>query len=463
MAFTSFTFLLFFAIVLIVNYCIPQKYRYIFLLIASFYFYLNWQPIYAVLLTVTILISYFTGKLLSGKNLSNKWRKTICGLGIGLSIIPLFLFKYYNFITSSISGILTATGISIDLPRMELLLPLGISFYTFSSIGYIIDCYRNKYDAVNNILILALFISFFAHISSGPIPRGDQLIPQLIRPEDITYNNVIKGLHKMLWGFFLKLCIADRIGLYVDSVYGNIENHNGGSLLLASILYTIQIYCDFAGYSLMAIGAARMLGIRLMENFRRPYFATSIKDFWGRWHISLSTWFRDYLYIPLGGNRVSKIRKPINLLTTFLISGLWHGASWNFVAWGGLHGTSQAVEKYQKTRNEIKYRWLRIIFVFIFVSFAWVFFRLTTANSLGLFWHKLATQIGLPFIDMVIVYVIIALTILFIVDYIAEFKPHFFAKISSNFWISNILSGLLLAAIVIMGVFGNNSFIYFAF
>lgn len=463
MAFTSFTFLLFFAIVLIVNYCVPQKYRYIFLLIASFYFYLNWQPIYAVLLTIAIIITYFSGRFLAQKELPPKRKKVVCGLAIVLLIIPLFLFKYYNFITTSIGDILKATGVAIELPKMELLLPLGISFYTFSSIGYIIDCYRNKYDAEKNILVLALFISFFAHISSGPIPRGDKLIPQLIRPDNVAYDNVIKGLQKMLWGFFLKLCIADRIGIYVDSVYGNMENHNGGSLLLASLFYTIQIYCDFAGYSLMAIGAARMLGIRLMENFRRPYFATSIKDFWNRWHISLSTWFRDYLYIPLGGNRVSKIRKPVNLMTTFLVSGLWHGASWNFIAWGGLHGTSQTIEKYQNNRKEAKHRWLKIIIVFFIVSFAWVFFRLTTVNSIGLFWYKLANQIGAPFIDMVIVYVLFALTILFTVDYIAEFKPQFLARITSNFWLSNVLSGLLLACIVLTGVFGNNSFIYFAF
>lgn len=191
MTFASFTFLLFFAIVLIVNYCIPQKYRYVFLLIASFYFYLNWQPIYAVLLTISIIITYFVGIWLVSKELSNKRKKLICGLGIFFLIIPLFLFKYYNFITITIEDILKASGLAIDLPRMTLLLPLGISFYTFSSIGYIVDCYRNKYDAEKNILIPALFISFFAHISSGPIPRGDQLIPQLIRPENVAYNNVI--------------------------------------------------------------------------------------------------------------------------------------------------------------------------------------------------------------------------------------------------------------------------------
>ena len=463
MTFTSLSFILFFAIGLIVNYCLPQKFRWIFLLCASFYFYLNWQPIYAILLTITIIVTYFAAKLVADNNLTLGKKKLICGTAIIFLIAPLLLFKYYNFLTTSVEGFLNYIRLSIEIPKMTLLLPLGISFYTFSSIGYIIDCYRNKYDPIKNIFILALFISFFAHISSGPIPRGNQLIPQLVKPDNISYNNIIKGIHKMVWGFFMKLCVADRIGIYVDSIYGNIENHNGGSLLLASVLYTIQIYCDFAGYSLIAIGAARMLGIKLLENFRRPYFATSMKDFWGRWHISLSTWFRDYLYIPLGGNRVSKFRKSFNLMTTFLVSGLWHGASWNFIAWGGLHGSSQVAEKYQTKSSEIKYRWFKIIVVFIFVSFAWVFFRLSTTHSLGLFWSKLFSDFGAPFIDMVIAYIIIAVTILFIFDYVAEFKPRVFSKISSNFWASNILCGLLIAAIALTGVFGSNSFIYFAF
>lgn len=463
MSFTSLSFLLFFVIILIINYCLPQRYRWMFLLGASYYFYLNWQPIYAILLSISIVITYLAGRLLYRDTGRTQSRKIICATSIILLIAPLFLFKYYNFITSTIESFLNILRVSIEIPKMTMLLPLGISFYTFSAIGYIIDCYRNKYPPEKNIFVLALFISFFAQISSGPIPRGDQLIPQLVKPENLIYDNFIKGLHKLIWGFFMKLCVADRIGIYVDTVYNNMENHNGGSLLLASVLYTIQIYCDFAGYSLMAIGVARMLGIRLLENFRRPYFATSVKDFWSRWHISLSTWFRDYVYIPLGGNRVSKRRRSANLMTTFLVSGLWHGASWNFLTWGGIHGATQIGEKHWNDSKEKKRKWWKIITVFFIVSFAWVFFRLVTNHEIGMFWNKLFTQFGFPFADMTLLYIFIAIMILFIFDYTAEFKSAFFSKVSNNFWASNILCGVVLAMIALFGVFGSNSFIYFAF
>lgn len=463
MSFLSISFILFFLVVLVLNYCIPQKYRWIFLLVASLYFYLNWQPIYAVLLTLTIIFTYFIGRAVSSKNLTEKKKKLICGIGIILLISPLLLFKYYNFITGIVENALHAVRLNISIPAMTMLLPLGISFYTFSAIGYTIDCYRNKYDPEKNIFILALFISFFAQISSGPIPRGDQLIPQLARPDNLNYNNFIKGLHKFVWGLFLKVCVADRIGTYVDAIYNNMENHNGGSLLLASVFYTIQIYCDFAGYSLMAVGVARMLGIRLIENFRRPYFATSVKDFWSRWHISLSTWFRDYVYIPLGGNRVSKVRKPVNLVLTFLASGLWHGASWNFITWGGMHGVMQAGEKYQKKNGKEKNNWFKVILIFIIISFAWIFFRISSNHHLVMFWNKLFTDFGFPYYDVTILYVVIALTVLFIFDYLSEYRPLFMTKISNNFFVSNILCGCLLAMIAISGAFDGNSFIYFAF
>lgn len=344
MTFTSITFLIFLTVVLVVNYCIPQKWRYLFLLAASYYFYLNWQPIYAVLLLFTTIITYFGAKIMWNEN-NIRRRKGICLIGCIIPLGALALFKYYSFITENISSLLRTLHIGIVLPEMELMLPIGISFYTFTAVGYLLDIYNRKYHPENNFGIFCLFIAFFAQITSGPIPRGEQLIPQLKRPDNLEYDNVMRGFRIMLWGFFMKLCVADRLSVYVDTIFGNISSHNGGSILLAMFLYTIQIYCDFAGYSFIAIGASRMLGIKLMDNFRRPYLARNIKDFWGRWHISLSTWFRDYVYIPLGGNRVSKSRHKFNLMTTFLISGLWHGAAWNFILWGGLHGVGQIAEK----------------------------------------------------------------------------------------------------------------------
>ena len=344
MSFTSITFLIFIAIVVTVNYCLPQKYRWIFLLIASYYFYLNWQPIYAILLFSTTIVSYFAGKMI-WKTVDGFRRKMICLLGCILPLGVLVLFKYYGFITDNISKLLNVLHIGVSFPEMKLLLPVGISFYTFTAVGYLIDVYRRNHEPEKNFGIFCLFIAFFAQIASGPIPRGNQLIPQLYEPDNLKYDNVMRGVRTMLWGFFMKLCVADRLAVYVDTIFGEIHLHNGGSILLASLIYSLQIYCDFAGYSFVAIGTARMLGIRLIENFRRPYLAKNIKDFWSRWHISLSTWFRDYVYIPLGGNRVSKTRHKLNLIITFLVSGLWHGAAWNFIFWGGLHGIGQIAEK----------------------------------------------------------------------------------------------------------------------
>lgn len=352
MSFTSFDFLYFLIVVVVVNYCISKHWRWVFLLVSSYYFYINWQPIYAILLFITSVVTYFTARYVGDESKEKSKRKTICIIGCFVPLLALGLFKYYNFINESIIGFLSTIGIHMSIPQLQLLMPIGISFYTFTAVGYLIDVYKKKYKPEHNFGIMCLFISFFPQITSGPIPRGDGLIPQLKNPSDLTYDNLIGGLKVLIWGFFMKLCVADRLGIYVDAIYGNIGHHNGGSLFLASLLYTIQIYCDFAGYSLMAIGTARMLGIRLMDNFRRPYFATSIKDFWGRWHISLSTWFRDYVYIPLGGSRVSKKRNVFNLMATFLVSGLWHGAAWNFILWGGLHGAGQAVEKVTARSNK---------------------------------------------------------------------------------------------------------------
>jgi D-alanyl-lipoteichoic acid acyltransferase DltB (MBOAT superfamily) len=232
------------------------------------------------------------------------------------------------------------TGYAISVPEFHLLLPVGISFYTFMAVGYMVDIYKGKYLPESNLLDYSLFIGFFPQIASGPIGRGNQLIPQFKVKQKLLYDNISDGMKMVIWGFFMKLVVGDRAGIYVDTVFGNYAYHNGVSLMIATFMYTIQIYCDFAGYSLIAIGVAKTMGYNLMENFRRPYFAVSVADFWRRWHISLSTWFRDYVYIPCGGSRVGKIKLYRNLLITFLVSGLWHGAAYNFVLWGVSCGKS---------------------------------------------------------------------------------------------------------------------------
>lgn len=463
MSFTSFTFLLFLTVVIIVNYCLLQRWRWAFLLAASYYFYLNWQPIYALLLIVSTFITFISARLMDRPGWKQTARKAICWIGSLLPLGGLAVFKYYGFVTDNITSLLESLHLKVELPKMELLLPIGISFYTFTAVGYLIDIYRRKYKPESNLGIFCLFIAFFAQITSGPIPRGDQLIPQLRRPENLSYDNVLHGFRTMLWGFFMKLCVADRLSVYVDTIYGNIDSHNGGSLLLASILYTIQIYCDFAGYSFIAIGAARMLGIKLIDNFRRPYLAKNVKDFWGRWHISLSTWFRDYVYIPLGGNRVSKSRHRLNLMLTFLVSGLWHGAAWNFILWGGLHGMGQIAEKSASKLRISPPLFVKISLTFTFVSICWMFFRLSSVDNVFTSLKKIVFNFGIPFIDSVLVYGIATLIVIIVKDILDEYFPKFKILNSDNFWLSNIATGLFVAIIILFGSFGSGSFIYFQF
>lgn len=346
MLFNSAAFLLFFPIVCILYYAIPiQKCRNIFLLFASYYFYMNWKPVYALLLLTGTGVTYLSAIGIS-RYRKKRQRRFCLAAGIVINLAVLFLFKYYNFAAESVSVLFESTGLALTLPEFRLLLPVGISFYTFQALGYSIDVYRGTTSVEKNFFTYALFVSFFPQLVAGPIERSNSLLPQFKVKQKFDYDRTMAGIRMIIWGFFLKLALADRCGTYVDAVFNHILQHNGGSYLIASLLFPFQIYGDFAGYSLVAIGTARILGFNLMENFRRPYFSTSVTEFWRRWHISLSTWFKDYLYIPLGGNRVGKVRNYFNLLTTFVISGLWHGANWTFVVWGFLHGVILCIEKY---------------------------------------------------------------------------------------------------------------------
>lgn len=330
---------------------IPKlKYRNLFLLVASYYFYMNWVPTYALLIMGSTVITFFCGRYV-GMQSDNKKRKIVLVLSLVINFGILFLFKYYNFINESIFAIFDNIGLRTKMPEFKLLLPVGISFYTFQAVGYSIDVYRGVIKPERSFRDYALFVSFFPQLVAGPIERAKNLLPQFQKKHAFNYDNVSVGFRWMLWGYFMKLCVADRLSMYVDAVYGNVPQHNGTSLLLATIFFTFQIYCDFGGYSLIAIGAAKVMGFNLMENFKRPYFARSIGDFWKRWHISLSTWFKDYVYIPLGGSRVPYLRHMLNLLITFIVSGAWHGAAWNFVIWGVIHGFFLIVENIISKRN----------------------------------------------------------------------------------------------------------------
>jgi len=469
MLFNSFHYLIFFPIVCIIYWVLKKNsLRNPFLLLASYFFYMNWKPIFGLLLLAVTAVAYLTGMLLEKKQ-TEKSRKWILTIGLILCFSSLVFFKYYNFLNDSIFNLLAVIGLRWPLPNLDLLLPIGISFYTFQATGYCIDVYRRDVPAERNPLTFALFVSFFPVILAGPIQRSKNLLPQLKSEHKLMADDIVGGLKMMVWGFFMKLCVADRLGTYVDSVFNNLPMHNGTSIAIASLFYTIQIYADFAGYSLVALGSAKTLGFNLPENFRRPYFSITFKEFWKRWHIALSSWFGDYLYIPLGGNRVKYTRYLLNLMIVFLVSGLWHGAAWTFVLWGGLHGIYQVAEAIVKKRfgtREYKGvgKVLKIILVFLLVNFAWIFFRASTISDAFLAISKMFTEFGTPFISpMAMIFGLVSTTILFIKDYADEYHPSWKLLNSSNVAVSVVTTAVLIEFIFLFGVLDSSQFIYFQF
>lgn len=334
MLFNSFAYAIFLPIVFALYWLLPHKYRWALLLVASYYFYMSWNVKYVGLILFTTIASYVAA-LLMEKYENKKAKKIVLLATAVLCLGVLFFFKYFNFVSSSVAELLSLISIQFSPLTLKLLLPVGISFYTFQTLSYVIDVYRGDVKAEHHFGYYATFISFFPQLVAGPIERTENLLPQIKAQHTFDYEQATYGLKLMAWGFFKKIVIADSLSVYVSKVYNAPQSFEGFALILATVFFTFQIYCDFSGYSDIAIGTAKLMGINLMTNFKSPYFSTSIKEFWSRWHISLSTWFRDYVYIPLGGNRVSKVRHALNLLITFLVSGLWHGANWTFVLWGG--------------------------------------------------------------------------------------------------------------------------------
>lgn len=361
MVFNSFNFWLLFPFIFVIYWAIPVKFnraRNLFLLAVSYLLYMNWKPSFALVLLGVTLICYWGGQILDNE-VGFKRKASVCWCFAFLGLLPLLVFKYYNFFNVSLTSLLESAGLHFVLPGLNWAIPVGISFFTFQSVGYLLDVYKKRVPAEKNFLDFALFVSFFPQVTSGPISTSKELMPQFKNPHSFNYEQGKEGLKMLLWGMFLKLALADRIGVYVDTVYTNYIHYSGSVCLLASIMYTIQIYCDFAGYSLMAIGIAKTLGFDLINNFERPYLAASITEFWKRWHISLTRWLTTHVYINLGGNRCSKVRQYVNIMITFLVSGLWHGANWTFIIWGALHGAFQIVEKAlmgEKLKYELKER-----------------------------------------------------------------------------------------------------------
>lgn len=393
MLFNSLDFLIFFPIVTLIYFVIPHKIRYIWLLVCSYYFYMCWNAAYALLLFVSTFITWLSGLAIgnivkNGKDDANRQQsKGIVAISFILNLTILAFFKYAGFAVNSVNQLFQAVGIRFMVPKVDVLLPVGISFYIFQALSYTVDVYRGDVKVEKNLLKYMVFVSFFPQLVAGPIERSSRLLEQFYEKHSFDFERVCRGLMIMLWGFFQKLVVADRLAVLVNQVFLYNSYYSGIEIIVAVMFFAVQIYCDFAGYSNIAIGASQVMGFELMENFRQPYLANSVSDFWRRWHISLTSWFRDYLYIPLGGNRKGKLAKYRNIMIVFLTSGLWHGANWTYVVWGGLNGLFQVIaDLTKKPRQKLKaffkirqesgsWRILSTVITFILVDFTWIFFR----------------------------------------------------------------------------------------
>ena len=470
MTFNSFVFWLAFPLVFAVYWLLPGRAgrgspRNLWLILVSYLFYANWRPAYTLILLAVTLLTYFGARYLESRE---EHRRT--GLIFTLAtlvLIPLLVFKYYNFVNESVWRLMSSLGVRYELRGLNWAIPVGISFYTFQALGYLFDVYYRKEKAESSLADYALFVCFFPQIFSGPISKAGELLPQIRRERKFSYAQGVQGLKFLLWGMFLKLVLADRLGLYVDKVVADYPLYNGPTCLLSAVFYSLQIYGDFAGYSLMAVGVAALLGFDLINNFRRPYFSVSITDFWRRWHISLSRWLKDYVYIPLGGSRCSRIRNYWNIFVTFLVSGIWHGANWTFIVWGIIHGAAQIVEKaLGLNRKESKgiVRLLRILATFVIVTLAWVFFRMPTLGDAVAYIGHAFSGGGAPALLSVTNFAICALAVALVLfkESREEFFPGAFRFLERRGvkWAGYVA---IFCLILLCGALDSGSFIYGSF
>ena len=485
MTFNSWEFLLFDPLVLLLYFLLPKRAKWPMLLLASYFFYACYQPALLFLIVLTTLISYLASRQIE-KSENKTLRKFWLCLTLVVCLGVLFFYKYFDFLSLSAYSLVRLFGMEASLLTLNLILPVGVSFYTFQTLSYVIDIYRGDIESEKNFFFYALFVSFFPQLVAGPIERPSNLIPQLKEPHPWQNQDAIKGAKHMLVGFFKKIVVADTISVYVDAVYHNPESATGLGVLIATCLFAVQIYCDFSGYTDIAIGCARVMGIRLMKNFDHPYRAQSIKEFWSRWHISLSTWFRDYLYIPLGGNRKGRTRRFVNLFVVFLVSGLWHGANWTFVLWGALHGIYQIVghltlpirnrlvEKIGLDRHGKLLCAIRTFLTFLLVDFAWLFFRARTVGEAFLLLKKLFTAWDTPLTEVfkpmgfTVVGALIALFAILTLVVIDRLVVYEDAEDGSDVLVKNgaflsVIWVILLAWIVLLSKGLTSTFIYFQF
>ena len=474
MLFNSLHFVIYFFITTVIYFLLPHRFRWLFLLAISCYFYMVFVPVYILILFFTIVVDYFAGILIEQ---NPKHGRSLLAMSIVVNVSFLCFFKYFNFLNENLTVLLGTADIRNPIPALTILLPIGLSFHTFQAMSYTIEVYRGNQKAERHFGIYALYVMFYPQLVAGPIERPQNMIHQFYQRVYFNYERVTEGCRMILWGLFKKVVIADRLAIYVDAVYNNPEHHSGISSLVATIFFTFQIYCDFSGYSSIALGTAKVLGIELMENFRRPYLSTSIREFWSRWHISLSTWFRDYLYIPLGGSKVAVPLHIRNLVIVFLVSGLWHGANWTFIIWGALHAVYQTgeliINKYilKKQKKEIPRSFIKAIpnyiITFSLVSLAWVFFRANTVqDGFTIVANIITLKPGSLFVGFSAGFAYSILLIVFLMA--AEFNYEYLNNKLSLIYSSKTTLryagyALLILVMLMIGVFNGGQFIYFQF
>lgn len=475
MVFSSFEFFLFFPIVTFLYFTIPYRFRWILLLTSSciFYAFFKWE--YILILFFTIIVDYYAAFWIDRSE--GRERKMALAVSLIANIGVLAMFKYYYFLIDNVNSVTFRLNGTTYEPRWDIILPIGLSFHTFQAMSYTIEVYRGHQKVERNFGIYALYVMFYPQLVAGPIERPQNILHQFYKKFDFDEARVVSGLRLMLWGFFKKVVIADNVATFSDRVFGDVHSYQGLPLVVAILFYSIQIYCDFSGYSDIAIGSARVMGFKLMQNFNRPYLSKSIAEFWKRWHISLSTWFRDYLYIPLGGNRVAIPRWYLNIMIVFLVSGLWHGARWNFVIWGGLHGLYQiaghltrnyqnAIFKPLGKLGDLLQNWITVALV----VFAWIFFRAVTFKDARYFVthlfaessHSLSEVIQLIRPDILGV-LLVSISILYGVEKMQN-RYHLGEWVDSKpLWKRWGIYYFFGFFILIFGYYGKTQFIYFQF
>jgi len=487
MFFNSLDFAIFFPIVFVLYWIFSKnlRQRNFFILVASYFFYGFWNWKFLALIIISSFVDYFVGKHLF-KEESEKKRKLLLYFSLLVNLGFLVYFKYFNFFIESFVDAFSLFGKKLEIETLNIILPVGISFYTFQTLSYTVDIYKKKFKPTNDIIAFFAFVAFFPQLVAGPIERASHLLPQFFKKYTFNYAQVKSGLLLMLWGLFKKMVIADRLAAVVNETYNNVGDYYGIEFFIATIFFAFQIYCDFSGYSDIAIGISRTMGFDLMKNFERPYFSKSITEFWRRWHISLSTWFRDYVYIPLGGSRNGKYRTYFNLFMVFFISGIWHGAAMTFVVWGAIHGIIIVLEKATNTQRKAFFQKIKLdqskvsgklVFMavtFAIVCFAWIFFRANSIKDSMVIVSKIfsfsssgksiASEIGLNAVEFYASFIFIAFMLAFewthkkvnLGKYLAQ--QHLLTR-----WTFYVISAIVIIIFGIYGSFRESEFIYFQF